>query len=497
MNYINILVDLFPIIICGVLIGVFKKPVWMSGAFGVIAALLTAQYKCHYEFNYSNSFEIINTSFILSLSAVLVIIPGLYLNNVLKVSHIIDEIIVWVDNIKIKKEVKVLLLILGILPALESLTGFGVSLFLGVPLFFRMFESKKAYKLSVLGMNAMPWGTLGLALVIGSKLSGYSLVDIAAQTAIFSSVIFPVVGCIALYIVGGFSLIKRYAYLAIIFGLLLGVMLYVFAKLNMVEISGVLAGISGTIIMFFFLRLLFKTKHNEIGKEHRFLEVMHFTFPYLLVLVLICIFKFVTPVSDFLNNAIVLRSEHMSFAPLGSPGLALTIVVLFMLFKNSSMKLEHRIILKRGWLSGFGLFLFILISQIMSQTGIITDIITIISNVKDKHIIMLIMHAIGMIGGFITGSTVGSNALLMHIQQQIGNNIGSGLLFSAMQNSAGGHSAMFSLSIIIMITMIAKDYITPQDKIDNEAFLLKFNLKCLMLLYVILVVDLFVHYFIG
>ena len=36
-----------------------------------------------------------------------------------------------------------------------------------------------------------------------------------------------------------------------------------------------------------------------------------------------------------------------------------------------------------------------------------------------------------------------------------------------------------------------------QDKIDNEAFLLKFNLKCLMLLYVILVVDLFVHYFIG
>ena len=67
---------------------------------------------------------------------------------------------------QLKPENKALILLLGFLPAVESLTGFGVSLFLGVPIFLKLFPQKKALKLSVLGMNIMPWGTLALATII-------------------------------------------------------------------------------------------------------------------------------------------------------------------------------------------------------------------------------------------------------------------------------------------------------------------------------------------
>lgn len=491
MEYISVLVDLSPIIICGIMIAVLNKPMWISGIAGVILSIIVANYKCNFGFNYHNINEILKTSWILSFSAILVIIPGLYFNNILRTIKSTDKIVEWIDNINIKKELKVLALILGILPALESLTGFGVSLFLAIPLFFKMYESDKAHKLSILSMNAMPWGTLGLAFVIGSSLSGYSLTNLAENTAIFSAAIFPIIACIVLYVIGGFNKLKQSFYLAIIFGLLFGFMLYLFAKINIVEISGVFAGLSIAIIIF----ALFSYSTNSINKPKK--NILSFIYPYLLVLALVCLFKFITPIKNTLTTIYILSSEHVHFAPLSSPGIVLILVSILLLLMNINIKLEHKIILKRSWFSSLGLFLFILMSQVMSQTGIISDIVKFISNINNEYIIMAIMPILGIIGGFITGSAVASNVLLIQIQQEVGNHMGLGLIFSAMQNSAGGHSAMFSLSIIILATTIAKDYIKPQNyNANTESFLLKFNIKCLILLYIALVANLFIHYII-
>ncbi|MDD3265699.1 MAG: L-lactate permease [Burkholderiales bacterium] len=105
------------------------------------------------------------------------------------------------------------------------------------------------------------------------------------------------------------------------------------------------------------------------------------------------------------------------------------------------------------------------------------------------------MPLLSVVVGFITGSTVSANALLMQVQKQIGENVGDGLLFSAMQSSASGHAAMFSLSIMIMITMIAKDY--AKHPRNYESLLLSFNIKCLLALYLLLVINLLIRIFIA
>lgn len=48
---------------------------------------------------------------------------------------------------------KALLLLIAFLLAIESLTGFGVSLFLSIPLFFSLFPDYKAYRLSIIGIT--------------------------------------------------------------------------------------------------------------------------------------------------------------------------------------------------------------------------------------------------------------------------------------------------------------------------------------------------------
>ena len=169
--------------------------------------------------------DIATSTFILSLSAIIVIIPGLYLNSVISKQKTIDNMTAWIEKIPLKPENKALILLLGFLPAVESLTGFGVSLFLGVPIFLKLFPQKKALKLSVLGMNIMPWGTLALATIIGSTLIQQPLKKLGTITSLTSFIVFPYIALVSLHVIGGFKALRRFAILALFLGLALSSLL--------------------------------------------------------------------------------------------------------------------------------------------------------------------------------------------------------------------------------------------------------------------------------
>ena len=67
---------------------------------------------------------------------------------------------------------KAILIVVGLAPALESMTGFGISLLVTIPLVMAFAPRQKALRLSLLSMNIMPWGTLALATTVGAQLSG-------------------------------------------------------------------------------------------------------------------------------------------------------------------------------------------------------------------------------------------------------------------------------------------------------------------------------------
>ena len=66
----------------------------------------------------------------------------------------------------------VIFITLGIGVMLESLTGYGVSMLVTVPLLLRTVSRTKAICLALIGMSLMPWGALSIAALLGAELSG-------------------------------------------------------------------------------------------------------------------------------------------------------------------------------------------------------------------------------------------------------------------------------------------------------------------------------------
>ena len=177
---------------------------------------------------------------------------------------ILKSLVSSINNFPLDNEKKSLILILGLLPALESFTGFGISLLLGIPIFFKLFSPMQAFQLSMLSLNTIPWGTLGISTVIGSKLTGYSTHDLGKMSSLISFLIFPLIGIIILYVIGKLDLIKRKWFLGIGQGLLFATLLFSFNYIRLTEIAGILTGIITSLIMLSLFYFYEKNKTNQI-----------------------------------------------------------------------------------------------------------------------------------------------------------------------------------------------------------------------------------------
>ena len=66
----------------------------------------------------------------------------------------------------------VILIVMGIGVAVESLTGYGVSMLITIPLLLTLVSRSRAFVLALLGMSLMTWGALSIAALLGAELAG-------------------------------------------------------------------------------------------------------------------------------------------------------------------------------------------------------------------------------------------------------------------------------------------------------------------------------------
>ncbi|NGN69594.1 transporter, partial [Streptomyces sp. A7024] len=129
---------------------------------------------------------------LLVLNAAAVMLPGVYLSQVLTRHEVHRSLQEWVRGLPLPGPAKIALVVAGIAPTVESLTGFGVSLLVTVPVLLALAPPATALRQAMLGMNIMPWGTLGLATVIGAGLTGVGTGELGMATAVTSAMVFPV-----------------------------------------------------------------------------------------------------------------------------------------------------------------------------------------------------------------------------------------------------------------------------------------------------------------
>ncbi|MGG7569491.1 hypothetical protein [Streptomyces sirii] len=87
-----------------------------------------------------------------------------------------------------------------------------------------------------------------------------------------------------------------------------------------------------------------------------------------------------------------------------------------------------------------------------------------------------------MLSGFITGSNVGGNALMMPLQERLApHGAGLDVWFAALQNSAAGHAVFTSLPMIMLILVVAGDSAKGAGVVEYG--LLRFGLRVTAALY--------------
>lgn len=409
---------------------------------------------------------------VLFLSTAFVIVPGMafvILIERLGVNLVLSQ---WVQSLGLDRTQQVVFIVLGLAPLLESMTGFGVSLIATVPLLLSLFERRVALRIALTGMAIMPWGTLGLATVIGASLAHLDASALASTSALTSSLVFLALGTVALYLAG----VRQARALCVLgaFWLLFVSVLYGASRWMGPEVAGVGAGL--VVACSVLLWALSRVRRN--GHQGEGVRWPRQAWPYLALIACIVALKVLSAATQWQDLWLV-QGAQVTWKPLASPGVALTLVLIGLLLYKRDLR-RHELN-EHGLLRGLAvrtkrplltIFFFLAMSQMMVKAGFLSGLVQTLAGLAPSAVMPLIA-GFGALSGYMTGSNVGGNAIFMPAIALLPES--SRLLLAAVQNSAAGHAALGSLSIVMLVLGLAKT--STQE--EGELVRFGFGLVCL------------------
>jgi lactate permease len=405
---------------------------------------------------------------VLFASTAFVIVPGLAFVIFIERLGVNLALSQWVRSLGLGRGDQVVFIVLGLAPLLEAMTGFGVSLIATVPLLLSLFERRVALRIALTGMAIMPWGTLGLASVIGASLAHLDATALAATSSLTSAPVFFGLSALALYLAG---VREQRAWRSLgIFWLLFVAVLYSASRWWGPEVAGVAAGLvtSAAVLAGGLWRL------RRSDSERVPVRWPRQAWPYLLLIVYIVGLKLLWSTTAWQDSWIV-QGSQVSWKPLASPGVALMLVLIGLAFHTRNAQrqtglpaaLAARV--KRPLLT---IFFFLAMSQMMVKAGFLAGLMQLLAGLSPTAATSLVAM-LGALSGYMTGSNVGGNAIFMPAIAMLPEY--SRLLLAAVQNSAAGHAALGSLSIVMLILGLAK----TEAREEGELVRFGFGLVCL------------------
>jgi lactate permease len=231
-----------------------------------------------------------------------------------------------------------------------------------------------------------------------------------------------------------------------------------------VELAGVLSSLVTTSLGLLFIKMStsrkmksnITTSQTSATHENAEMGIIKIMSPYLILTVFIFLSRLISPLKEFLNTHLVIHLPSLSFsmALLYSPGFWLAITCLFTVF---IFKIQRKIIWKslkttvKQWIPfTISTTAFVSISEVMGVAGM-TDAIATAAGVLFGASFIFISPFIGGIGGFLTGSNTGSNAMFIKLQVQTAHQVGlSKELIANIQNVSSSHSTMACPSRVLL-----------------------------------------------
>lgn len=486
----------------------FRCNAWQAGFATLLAAVMPTLIFPFFNLSSENLMTPLSQGFSTSVTIFYLLFPSLLLYQVLQSVGSMNELGLGIANLVPYRDLQVLLLVVGLAPFAESVSGYGVGTVLVIPIFLALgFTPSQAAMLGLLGQMAVPWGGLAVGTTLGAELTNLDPNILGARTALLTAPLPTIYGLVALTISGGFKAVHRWWKIVVMVGITLSGALYLFSLTLGVELAGILSGILLMLFIFYCGKYCGKKNFYEIGhgksssskhsngKEVNLsnLSFLRSIAPYIILTILLITSRLILPIRFWLQSHYVLSIPviNLTLPLLYNPGFYLFIVTLIsaQIYNLSSTELLKllRLTLKQFAPGALAIFCFLSASQIMQSNGMTTTLGTTVSTFGNNY--KWVASFIAAIGGWVTGSSVGSNALFSRLQLEVSRQSGLPIyLLMGGQNAASAHVTIVAPTRIILAATAARLN-------KGEAFLIQ-RLGPLVLI-AIIIITLFTGIFSG
>lgn len=374
-----------------------------------------------------------------------VIFLGLLFVEVAGQSGGLDRLGSIVKTLELPTPRVVILVALGIGVTVESLTGYGISLFVTIPLLLKIMDRKRAIGLALIGMSLMTWGALSVAALLGAAIADVPLKAFAATMLITSGPVAAMLPLCCVLLVSDRQ--KGDLGFAVLAGVALVLGIAATTRFIGVEVAGVGGGLAVIILCMI-------TAPRRMGFSQVFRNPA--LLPYGLLIVAVVAQKLVVPYVNAQGFAPVVQTVRVTFDVLASPGLALGLVsvacLAFQQFDRSGMRIWPlcQRVGRRSWRALLSIFFFLLSARLLVEIGGDQSLAQLLSQLGQYRASAAIT-LLGGFGAYAAGSGVASNALFMPGAVATGHSFDASVIFAAMQHSGASHMAMASLPVIAIL----------------------------------------------
>lgn len=376
------------------------------------------------------------------LEVVLIVGGGLLLSEVLRQSGAQKALADWLLLRAGSGTGAVLLVMHGITPFAESVTGFGVGVTIGIPLLAHFcLPARKVALIGLLGLCAVPWGSMGPGTLVAATMADLSFKDLGQASAVVSVIPFVITGMAAAWLASEPGHRGR----AMLQGLLSGLLLTAAVALMNAVAGTAPAGALGALVVVGFH--LLRMRGLQLVQQAQPLQSLgrRALAAYVLLLGGVLVAGVLLKVLDFPGL----------WHALASPGLWLLLAAGY--FTGG---LPERESLQRVWRSWAQVApvtaLFIVLGVLMAVSGMAAQLAHALASSGPLY--LLAAPFVGALGGFVTGSNTGANAMFAATQAEIARALNAPLLpFMAVHNVSASLLLMASPGKVEMAVQLVPE----------------------------------------
>lgn len=348
-----------------------------------------------------------------ALEVLLIMLGGVLLYETLVRAHAFDAVAAWLLSVSRDPGTLALLMVLGVTPFAESVTGFGVGILFSIPLLQRVgFGGFRAVTLGLMGLIIVPWGSLAPSTLVAARLTDVPFEELGTHSAVLSIPIFFIAAVAALLVsVGVKQALPRLPQLLLAVAVLSATVYGVNATIGP-PLAGVLGATAATLTLAAWARV------TGAGAAAAGAGLMRALAPYALLVALLLAFRACAGLAGGTEASNGQPGRALAYV-FESPALALLLTCALSIPLLRLARPDVRDAVRQGIIRwkpvATAAASFVLLGGLMAASGMAAAVAqAAVDGLGQAY--LFVSPFVGGLGGYVTGSNTASNAMLATAQ---------------------------------------------------------------------------------